>query len=191
VQPTVPGQIASEIHERRSRRHLTGHLKSERSPASATSTCQHNLWLLRFVTQAVDAPCAFTNQPTFPMLRAADVNAVSRQVPPNDELAMHIVAVAGGLWHKRTATKDQAAAEGGGEAEQEATLAFEPITLVCQDLRYFVDAPKGASPFANSTHALCGALVWLCSCSIREIHCCIWALKSTYVQCHRCSRGPA
>jgi hypothetical protein len=43
--------------------------------------------------------------------------------------------------------------------EQEATLAFEPITLVCQDLRYFVDAPKGAPPVLTCAHALCGTLV--------------------------------
>ncbi len=63
-----------------------------------------------------------------------------------DAFRMHAVAAAGGLWHGRTAAKDQAAAEGGGESAQEATLPFEPITLVCRDLRYFVDAPKGAPP---------------------------------------------
>lgn len=90
---------------------------------------------------------------------------ISCRVPPGDDFAIHAVAVVGGFWHTRATAKDQATAEGGGESEQEATLAFEPITLVCQDLRYFVDAPKGASPLPTSTHALRGTLALR---SIRE-----------------------
>jgi len=37
-----------------------------------------------------------------------------------------------------------AAAEAGGEAPADNSLDFEPTTLVCRNVRYFVDAPPGA-----------------------------------------------
>ena len=49
----------------------------------------------------------------------------------------------------RTATEAATVAEAGGEAPPEASLDFEPITLVCRNLRYFVDAPAGERPSPN------------------------------------------
>jgi hypothetical protein len=82
-------------------------------------------------------------------------------------------AVADICCHKHAAVKDQETVEGGGEAAQEATLPFEPITLVCRHLRYFVDAPKGALPFETSYQLWPSGKVWVCATSEGLRRCCV------------------
>lgn len=52
-------------------------------------------------------------------------------------------------------SKKQEVAEAGGEDDAETSLAFEPITLVCRNLQYFVDAPKGVHVDQPFTPCFC------------------------------------
>ena len=165
MQTTVPGQIASEIHEHRSRRHLMGHLKSAQAlgqlppimPMFVLLLLLHDIGpvppsddSVTHLSQWRAGSGTHVHLPRIRQLQRAEASRSKRQRSPSSP----------SLWCARTC----------------ATLST--LQKVCLLHR------RVLMPFAGLwyDYALRG---------VRQVHCCIWRMKLTVVQCHRRPRGPA